>query len=491
MRARCGFRLAARWLCFGGVLLFAIAISVTRGAEPKTIQVGFGEVDITPNVKGKKPVWLAGYAMGRRATGVHDPLMARCLVLGDGREQIALVSVDLIGLQYPAVKEIRKGLPNFRYVLVSSTHNHEGPDVIGIWGRGPFSRGVDDDYVALVITRVVELVKKTAETLIHATAAYGTASDETLVGDSRKPIAKDGVLRLLKFEKPGKEPDSKELAGLLVQWNCHPEAMGPRNTLVTADFPAATVARLKEQHKCPVLYMSGAVGGLMAPPDGVIKDAQGNLREEGDFEYMRLYGEAVADLASQAVAAAEPVELTPFVISARPIAVPVTNLIYRLARVAKILRREGRIWEGDFQKLGEVITEETIEKPTAVETEVVYLRLGEVHVAGIPGELYPELIYGKFQEPVEPNVDYPDSPLEPTVESILPGKKWLLLGLANDEIGYIIPHRQWDSASPYAYGREKSQYGEINSCGPDVAPIIMQALKLRVEEAAAMKPAPK
>jgi hypothetical protein len=465
--------------------LLTAAKPAASAAEPKAVRVGFGEADITPDVKGKKPVWLAGYGPGRRATGVHDPLMARCLVLGDGRDKIALVSVDLIGLQYPAVLEIRKGLGDFKYVLVSSTHNHEGPDVVGIWGRGFLSRGVDDDYLASVVSKVVELVKKTGENLTLATAAYGTASDETLLGDSRKPLAKDGVLRVIKFTKAG----SKEIAGLLVQWNCHPESMGSKNTQVTADFPHATVAKLKDQHKCPILYMSGAVGGLMAPPDGVIKDGQGKVLDEGDFEYCRLYGEAVADLATKATAAAEPIELTPFTVSTKPIAIPVTNAAYRLARVARVLRREGRIWEGDFQKLGEIVTEETMEKPTAVETEVAYLRLGEVHVASIPGELYPELIYGKFQEPAEPDADFPDAPLEPTVESILPGKKWLLFGLANDEIGYIIPRRQWDSMPPFAYGRKNSQYGEINSCSPEVAPIIMQALKLRVTDATSPKAA--
>jgi hypothetical protein len=340
---------------------------------------------------------------------------------------------------------------------------------------------VDDAYVASVVSKTVEAVKKAAENLTPATAAYGTASDEELLGDSRKPVAKDGVLRVIKFTKAG----SSEPAGLLVQWNCHPESMGSKNKLVTADFPYATVAKLKEQHKCPILYMSGAVGGLMAPPDGVIKDASGKLLEEGDFEYTRVYGEAVADLATKAASATEPVTLTPFTISAKPIAIPVTNALYRLARVARVLRREGRLWTGDFQKLGDIVDDDNADKPTAVESEVAYLKLGDVHVASIPGELYPELIYGKFQEPAEPDADFPDAPLEPTVESILPGKKWLLFGLANDEIGYIIPRRQWDSAPPFAYGRKVSQYGEINSCSPEVAPIIMQALKLRVQDVTA------
>jgi hypothetical protein len=58
-----------------------------------------------------------------------------------------------------------------------------------------------------------------------------------------------------------------------------------------------------------------------------------------------------------------------------------------------------------------------------------------------------------------------------------------LLGLANDEIGYIIPKRQWDQSPPHAYGRSKPQYGEVNSCGPEVAPIIMQALADCIQQA--------
>jgi hypothetical protein len=68
-------------------------------------------------------------------------------------------------------------------------------------------------------------------------------------------------------------------------------------------------------------------------------------------------------------------------------------------------------------------------------------------------------------------------------------RRWMLLGLANDEIGYIIPKRQWDQRPPFAYGRTHSQYGEIHSCSPDVAPIIMQALARRVGTLTAGDPA--
>src|SRR5262249_25893574 len=152
--------------------------------------------------KGHK-VFLAGYGLNRKATGVHDPIYARTVVLAGGKDRIAICCVDLVGLQYPQVQAIRQKLTGFRYVLVSSTHNHEGPDVIGIWGRGPFHRGVNEEYLDLVVERIVQSVKEAADKLSPVTAAFGMAEDDTLLSDSRLPVAKDGVLRVVRFNGAG------------------------------------------------------------------------------------------------------------------------------------------------------------------------------------------------------------------------------------------------------------------------------------------------
>ncbi len=452
--------------CVAFLLLFATSARAAGDA----IRVGFGEIDITPTLRDDRPVWLAGYGQGRRATGVHDPLVARCLVLDDGQQQVAVVSVDLIGLQYPDTLRIRQKLADFHYVLVSSTHNHEGPDVIGIWGRNPVTRGVDDEYVTWVVDRVGEMVRNAQKQMFEATASFGTAKDDNLLRDSRQPYVFDGVLRTLVFQKEGQD----QPAGIVVQWNCHPEALGSKNTLITADFPWATVAALKAKYGCPVVYLTGAVGGLMAPPRGRFQNAQGTTLDEGQFEFAQFYGEAVAKLANDAIDAATPITLAPLHVSAKPIAIPLQNPMYGAARSIGVLKRTARQWTGDAEKLGEVVPLLSNYQGTlGLETEVAYLRFGELHVAAIPGELYPELVYGEFQSPVDPNVDYPDAPLEKTVADLMPGEKWMFLGLANDEIGYIIPKTQWDTKPPYASGRtDDPQYGEENSGGPNVAAAI-------------------
>jgi len=49
--------------------------------------------------------------------------------------------------------------------------------------------------------------------------------------------------------------------------------------------------------------------------------------------------------------------------------------------------------------------------------------LGELSLAAIPGELYPELVYGKFQEPADVGADFPDAEREPSVVGILGNRK--------------------------------------------------------------------
>ncbi|PQO45065.1 hypothetical protein [Blastopirellula marina] len=458
------------------MLTLAAFFPVAVQAAP--LKVAFGEVDLTPEIQAGHPVYLAGYGYNRRASGVHDPIMGRAVLLDDGEKRVAIVGVDLIGLQLPDVQRVRDNLPGVDFTIIASSHSHEGPDVIGIWGPNPLARGVNDDYVTLVVDRVSELVAGLEKKLTPATVSFGTAEDKTLLRDSRLPEVYDPTLRALRFQSPESGAD----LGMLVQWNSHPEAMGPKNKLLTGDFPATTVAELEKKYQCPVVYVSGALGGLLAPSRGQFHDAQGNELKEGDFAYCEAYGRAVAQLAENAIDTATPIHATPFRIAAKPISIPVENPLYRLARKLNVVKRPAYELTGDFESFGQQATRDYQPEEAGVKSEVSAVALGDLRIACIPGELYPELVYGEYQTPIEPNVDYPDAAREPSAASLMGEKKWMLFGLANDEVGYIIPKSQWDSKPPYAYGRDDRQYGEINSCGAQVAPIVMEALRRRVAE---------
>jgi hypothetical protein len=434
------------------------------------LQAGFAETDITPAVKDKA-VYMAGFGHNRRASGVHDPLKARAVVIKHGKEKIAVVAVDLIGLFHAQIESVRKRLPDFRYVLVCSTHNHEGPDTLGLWGPTPLRSGVDAAYLALVEKQIVAAVKAADADCKTVRVRIGSARAPELLHDAREPFVKHDELIALEFRDRDDKP-----AGLVVEWNCHPETLGDKNTQISADFIGAAVKSLHDKHGCPVVYLTGTVGGLMTSLHVEIKSAAGKVLDDGTFEKTARYGELLAAAADRALHAAQPIGLTPLRASRRLVYLPLDNKLFLLARQLGVLQREAFVWSGDPYK-AEPAKEIKADKPLCLRTEVAWLRLGDLDIAAIPGEIYPELVLDKVQNPVDPGADFPNAAVEPAIYKQLRGPRRMLIGLAGDEIGYIIPKRQWDEKAPFCYGRKKAQYGEINSLGPNTAPLLCQAFR--------------
>jgi hypothetical protein len=64
----------------------------------------------------------------------------------------------------------------------------------------------------------------------------------------------------------------------------------------------------------------------------------------------------------------------------------------------------------------------------------------------------------------------------------MPGEYRFIAGLSNDFIGYILPLSQWDEKAPYTYDQREAPYGEINSVGPQTAPILYDSIVRLVRE---------
>ncbi len=448
--------------CIAIVLLFA---SISQ-ADVAPLRAGFGETDVSPKVGGNKPVFLAGFGHDRKATALHDPIMARAVVLAHDKQKIALVCVDVVGLFHATAEAVRKQLPEYAYVLVSSTHNHEGPDTLGLWGATPFSSGVDPEYMKHVVAGIVKAVKQADAGLQPVTVRFGEIKAPQLLHDSRLPICLHDDLVVIEFTSA----QTKKPHGVLMQWNCHPEALGSKNTQVSADFVAGAVKELSQSQGCPVAYFTGTVGGLLSPSGVKVPGLNGEPLQTG-FERTDGYGRLVAKEAAKALAGARPATLTPFDVRTREIQVPVDNSMYQLGWSLGILQRPLFVWQ-DTPCPAKPQPAKDLSKRTAIQTEVGYLKLGDLEVAIIPGEIYPELVLGKVEDPADKNADFPNAPIEPAIYAQLKGKHRMLIGLGNDELGYLIPKRQWDEKPPFCYGLKKAQYGEVNSCGPDAAPVI-------------------
>lgn len=136
-------------------------------------------------------VWLAGFGNARAATSVHDDVWARALVLEQGDVSIGLLALDLVGFFHDDVLAIRQaardaGLP-FDHVVVATTHNHQGPDTMGIWGPATGISGYDAAYVQRLRERAVQALKEAHAAARPATLRFAQTEAPELVNDTRLP----------------------------------------------------------------------------------------------------------------------------------------------------------------------------------------------------------------------------------------------------------------------------------------------------------------
>jgi len=204
-------------------------------ARAAGLRAGAAKAVITPEVAAAK-VYLAGFGNNRLATGVHDDLFARCLALSAGKETLVMCSVDLIGLFYDDVLKIRDLVkaraPQVSHVIVASTHNHEGPDTLGLWGATPFESGIDEKYLEWVDERIAACAVESVDALEDAQLTLARDEHPLLVqlqDDSRPPYVKDPHLFVMRLTSASGDPSPRWSIGATIRkpW----EAGTPRSPL--------------------------------------------------------------------------------------------------------------------------------------------------------------------------------------------------------------------------------------------------------------------
>ncbi len=417
--------------------------------------------------------WLAGFHNNRPAAGVHDDLWARAVVWDNGNLCVALVVLDAIGFFHDDVIAVRKLVAksnrDIDHVIVSSTHVHEVPDLMGLWGPKFYRTGVNKDYCTFVQQQAAKAVglafasRKPA--YIRLAKIDSTAKD--LVRDSRPPRVLDDAIHMMQFC----DGETDSTFGLLLNWGNHPETLSSENLLVTADFCHYWLDGIEKgivydgEVKRPgiggtAIFANGAIGGLMTTLGVTVHDPWlGKDFKEASFDKARAQGYRLADLVLNAVehAAWDTLNDPPMRLRAQTFQFKVQNKLFLLGGYLGISHR-------GFVGLNKM------------RSEVNLLTIGDAWILTIPGEINPELVNGGIEVPQ--GADYPEGAVElPTLREMMRGKYNFIIGLANDEVGYIMPKSHWDTEEPYTYGSKKGFYGEVNSLGPETGPTLHRVVK--------------
>jgi hypothetical protein len=125
----------------------------------------------------KLPTHVGGDFLDRTSSTVLDDLHARCLVLDDGHERVAIVIVDSVGLPrelLDKVKDITSAKSGIRsdHILIAADHTHSAPAAMNALGTP-----ADDEYVQLLMTRIPEGIAQAVKNLVPARIGWTVIQD--------------------------------------------------------------------------------------------------------------------------------------------------------------------------------------------------------------------------------------------------------------------------------------------------------------------------
>jgi len=470
-------------------LVLAAAPALAKDGAQGSLRVGTCQKDITPispdlaaayqaafgvpgSVNHSDPIYMAGFGDNRPATGYNDRLWARGVVVQSHGKRVAIVSLDLIGYFKNEIDTIRALVTApVDFVTVTSTHQHEGPDTLGIWGPDPLTTGIDYGYLDFVNATVAACIDEAAANLQKARIYYATTvtdglslgldpeddgfgvgdgkvlvDDELLAPDTDGRLV-DPILTSVQFTTRQGPFDA---IATITNFASHPESLGSSNTSLTSDFPHYLRERIEAEYGGVAIHISADLGVLQGPLDIDVEDpVTGMPAQRRTFRWADVHGTQVAERAIEAIDAVRFVELpggrrvavprngdpSPQISfsTVDPVAIRLDNPFFRFFTAIGVLdvRRSlftngvpdpsvGFPFQPPFDAIPQALGED-------VHTEVSAVRIGEGGFAVTPGELDPQIGNG-YRASLEAGS----------------AQHTLIIGLGNDQIGYQLPAAKFD-----------------------------------------------
>lgn len=246
-------------------------------------RVGIAFVDITPPVGIYHRFW--GAAKHDRATGVHRPLRATAMHVGEGDTETVIVAIDHCLLRPDDMNVLREatqqrtGLSSEQILFVFS-HTHSGGHVVR--SRSDLPGGdLIGPYLDSLPERIAEAVAaagvaqqnvritytETPCAMGHHRDFYDAANETYVCGfnpedDTALPVK---VARLT--------DDAGSTVGTIVNYPCHPTTLAWDNTLISPDYIGAMRETVEAATDGPCLFLLAPCGDI-GPRHGFVGDTE-------------------------------------------------------------------------------------------------------------------------------------------------------------------------------------------------------------------------
>lgn len=430
------------------VVLSVLCLSSFAAEPSRTFRAGAFAIDITPT---KLPVTVNGGFFPRSVGKVNDPLHARCLVLDDGTERIAMVVVDSCKVPMFLADEAKKLIERETKIrrdriMISATHTHSAPSLVFTLGTPP-----DPDYVDWLPGKIAEGVATAVKNLAPAKVGWAVGNDSNNVY-CRRFLMREGTAPTNPFS--GKEhdcammnpghanpnkiartgpvdtavsvlslvsPDDKPIA-VFANYSTH--YAGVPGEVLSADYFAVFAQRIKEKiaEKIGAENVPDSFVGIMS--NGTSGDANciDFLNPLRKFDYKSV-GEETAQAAMTVFPNIQYFNWVPLRMVERRLTVQ--NRVPTPEEVRSAKTHLASLPNGELKTVNDVYAQSTVmmENWTATsEIPLQAIRIGELGITALPGEFY-----GITGLEIKAR-----SPFVPTFN----------IGLANGGFGYVPPEEQ-------------------------------------------------
>ncbi len=346
------------------IVLAGLLLSATpMEKQAEMLKAGTSKIKITPT----DPVRMSGYAARSEPfKGVHDDLYASAIVFGNSLTKACVITCDVIGFSNEFVDETKQrilketGIPE-QNILITAVHNHGGPRTRA-YGEEPSSN--ETTYVKTLQDKLVQIVQESNDRLQPVKIGVGKGTCKMNV-NRRARHAEGGVWL-------GRNPDgicdqevgviriddlSGNTVGLLVNWPCHATTGGQENYQITGDWPGAAAREIENKYPEAVVMVSAGASGDINPIYG----------PNDNFDDINAIGQTLAD---EVINVAEGIETYP---------------LKELEVATQVIKAAGK--KNSESRMPNV----SLDPGPDVDIRVASLKVGNILIAGISGELMNEI----------------------------------------------------------------------------------------------------
>ena len=342
--------------------------------------------------------YIAGHSHNRVFNGINDDIYVKAGIVSDGSTFITLLTYDCIGLLYPQLEEIRtivsNRIPTFPtdQIVMSSTHTHSGPDVVGLWGPNALTSGVETSYMRFLIDQSVEAIVSAYNQIQPVTISYGQSNHgHDWVYNISEADELDRSLTCIQFKSA-----NGESILTLTNFACHPTFLDAVNDQVSSDYIGGYYAHMDSAIGGTNLFLQGAIGGWVQP------EYEEKTVTQAFYRGRELAKDVITTLAQHSPLISDSISF-----NSKKITLPVANPNFKLLSDLGVLSRPF----GD-----------------SVSTEIAYFTIGETGFATHPGESSPYMSLV-------------------TKEMMINEGPKFILGLGMDALGYILKPSFFDTSA--------------------------------------------